>query len=719
MQLITFGQMHIANSEFAKTKHLLLLTYLAVEGTKKRFELAELFWEGMREELTSKGERKDLQNLSVTLSQIRKQVGKEFIENGQHKGELQTSIPCDAKEFLKAFKENNYKQVWEIYKGPFLHDVEHIMKFHAFDNLYLWIMSMREHFAKMAQRTLLELAKQALALENFEEVGRFAELAHNLPAAPPLEPDMLSEINQLLLAGGSRLAAKTSKAVDKFLEDAELSEEALKLFLVLSLQDKADFGAARAALKISAKVASSALEELLLAGLVGGGSEVRAPDIAQNYLDEHPALRLPLLLDLASTTPKEQALGVYQKIYHYDNTFGGLGYLQKAKAAYLAKAWQVADQQEFQEVTKLLKDIREAEARLDVDPDPEVRFLEAYALERMAHHNEVLNLLIDSNLKVVPRLLAIKATSLMRLGNQEEAEQHAQTALEQADDSKEGRWAKALALNCLGNVAYNIGNSEEAISFWKQAGTYWHLIGEKHRQVGTLNNIANVLYRVGSSFEEICTVYNEALELLDECENTTFQKAHVFINLGATSIEWNKLSEAENYYLEALNVLKDEELLGSALSQVAILYFNLGEYYASQNSLDNAKAYLQQAMDASLKSGDTITQAYVLAEIARLKQSPELMYTSLEIFIANDAQPELETYKPIYETILKDQLFNKLSQNQFSAVRSHAAQLKSFYSKQNHKGESKVKRFLDSTDKMLQALHTNIESELNSLVKTI
>ena len=98
---------------------------------------------------------------------------------------------------------------------------------------------------------------------------------------------------------------------------------------------------ARVALKMSAKKASNALEELVLTGLVGGGAEVRAPDIANNYLDEKPALRLPLLLDLASATPIEKALSVYQKIYQLDNTFGGIGFLQKAKAAYLLKAWQI------------------------------------------------------------------------------------------------------------------------------------------------------------------------------------------------------------------------------------------------------------------------------------------------------------------------------------------------------------------------------------------
>ena len=44
VQLVTLGQLHIVDCEFTKTKNLLLLTYLALEGTKKRHELAELFW---------------------------------------------------------------------------------------------------------------------------------------------------------------------------------------------------------------------------------------------------------------------------------------------------------------------------------------------------------------------------------------------------------------------------------------------------------------------------------------------------------------------------------------------------------------------------------------------------------------------------------------------------------------------------------------------------
>ena len=95
---------------------------------------------------------------------------------------------------------------------------------------------------KWLKKALIELAKQALNKKDFERVGSFAELAHDLPAAPPLEPDMLSQINHLLLSGGSRLAAKTNKAVDTFLEEAELSNDALRLFLALSLQEKADFG---------------------------------------------------------------------------------------------------------------------------------------------------------------------------------------------------------------------------------------------------------------------------------------------------------------------------------------------------------------------------------------------------------------------------------------------------------------------------------------------
>ena len=62
MLLVTLGKLHVTDSDLAKTKHLLLLTYLALEGPKKRYELAELFWEDMKDQLTAKGERKDLQN---------------------------------------------------------------------------------------------------------------------------------------------------------------------------------------------------------------------------------------------------------------------------------------------------------------------------------------------------------------------------------------------------------------------------------------------------------------------------------------------------------------------------------------------------------------------------------------------------------------------------------------------------------------------------------
>lgn len=715
MHLVTFGKLYITNSDLAKTKHLLLLTYLALEGAKKRYEIAEVFWEDMKDQLTAKGERKDLQNLSVTLAQIRKYIGKESIQKGQHKGELQTIIPCDAKNFLTAFNNTNYQKVWSLYQGSFLYDIEHIIKFQVFDTLYLWIMSTRENFAKMAQKALIELAKQALAQKDFEKVGNFAELAYNLPAAPPLEPDALSEINYLLLSGGSRLAAKTSKTVSKFLEESELSKDGLRLFLALSLQEKVDFGVARAALKLSAKSASKALEELILAGLVGGGAEVRATNIAENYLDERPTLRLPLLLDLASATPKEEAFSIYKKIYQLDNTFGGIGFLQKARVTYLLKAWQLARKQEFQKVAQILKDIRAAEVRLDLEPDLEVRFLEAYSLERGANYKEILDLIKDPNVEAVPRLLALKATSLMRLGNQKKAQKLAQVALEKADDSKEGRWARALALQCLGNIAYNIGNSEHAISLWKQAETYWSLLKEKHRQVGILNNIANAMAQAKTPLQDIVDIYNEALELLDKCDNVAVQKSNILINLGFSYSEHKQFDKVEKYYLKALNLLQDEQLLDKALHQVAILHLNLGALYLNhQNIPDIARAAscLKMAITTSLKSGATNCQAISLAELAILKESPELMHTALEILEANNSKPELEIYRQDYEKLLKKQLVDNLSQNRFSVFQHYSKQLLLFYQKQNYSDEKKLSCFLDKVDRAFNTFKLNIEKEI-------
>ncbi len=710
------GQLQIVDCEFTRTKHLLLLTYLALEGARKRHQLAELFWEGLKEEKTNKGERRDLHNLSTTLSQIRKYVGKDSIENGENKGEIQTPIPCDSNEFLKAFKTGEYEQAWSLYQGAFLHDIEHAFKFHAFDTLYLWIMNMRERFAQMAQKTLIELAKCALEKEDFEKVRYSAELAHDLPAAPPLEPAMLSQITSLLLAGGSPLAAKTSKAVDEFLEEADLSEEALKLFLILSLQEKADFGVARVALKVSAKEASKALEELVLVKLVGGGSEVLALDVAQNYLDDHPALLLPLLLDLASVTLKDDAFSVYQRIYKHDKTFGGLGYLQKAKIVYLIRARQLAEEQDFQEVAKVLKDIREAEERLDVDPDLEVRFLEIYAFERMAYFQEALRLFEGINFENTPKLLALKAILLMRLGRQQEAQELSQVALEQADDSEEGYWGKALALNCLGNVAYNVGNSEEAASLWRQTATYWQLLDEKLRYIGTLNNLANAVAQAGLPFEEIKAIYDEAIELLDEYKANAFQKAQVLLNLGLTYFEWDKLDEAEKCYLEALSLLGSEQLFDKALHQIAILHINLGELYIDKSNIESAKVHLQQAINSSLKSGRRISQAYALAELARLRQSPKLMQTALEIFESNGATPEVETYQSKYEAILKNQLKIKLSQQQFSSVKRLSKQLRLVYKQQqdNEKAQ-KIEHFFNCADQVLGPLQLSLEKQLEDL----
>ena len=715
MKLLTFGKLLITERDLVKTKHLLLIAYLALEGTKERHKLAELFWEDMRGQLTTEGRRKDLKNLSVTLAQIRKLVSKEVIQDGENKGELKTPISCDAKEFLVAFNSKNHQKAWSLYQGTFLYDIEHIIKFQAFDTLYLWIMDMRESLAKVAQKTLIELAKQALEQKNFKEVGSFAELAYDLPAAPTLEPDMLSQINHLLLVGGNRLIAKTSKAINEFLEEAQLSEEALKLFLVLSLQEKADFEVARVALKLSSKEATNALEELVATELVDADVVVRAQEIAKNYFDEKPALRLPLLLDLASVTPKEKAFSVYQKVHQFDNTFGGLGFLQKARSAYLVKAWHLANKQEFQEVVKILKDIREAETKLDIEPDLEVRFLEVYALEHIANYGEMLDLLSSARFETVPRLLALKATSLMRLGSQDEGKKLAQKALEKAEDNQEGYWAKVLALNCLGNVAYNVGKPEEAISLWTRAGTYWDLLENKHRQVDTLNNIANAKARAEAPFEEIVATYNEALRLLSKCNNVANQKVHLLINLGATYVEWHKPDKAEKYYLEALNLLMSEELLEYALSQVGILYFNLGELYASQRKFVCAENYLRKAMQASLRSGDTITQAYTLVELARLKSSPELMYIALEVFAANNAEPELEIYKPTYESLLKEQLLNSFSQDRFLALRHYTKQLDLFYQHQETSDIKKANYLLNKLDEAFYTFKYNLEGELEWL----
>ena len=65
MRLLTLGGLSLQDTSFRRTKPLLLLAYLALEGPQERRYLAELFWPGESDPMNS---------LSAALTKLRKGV---------------------------------------------------------------------------------------------------------------------------------------------------------------------------------------------------------------------------------------------------------------------------------------------------------------------------------------------------------------------------------------------------------------------------------------------------------------------------------------------------------------------------------------------------------------------------------------------------------------------------------------------------------------------
>jgi tetratricopeptide (TPR) repeat protein len=201
MRLKTLGGLVLGNSNFTRVKPLILLSYLAVEGSKDRRYLSEFFWSGASDGLNS---------LSRALSQFRKDAPGAVEADEQR---VWTNVESDVQEFLNALESKNYFQAVELYKGPFLEGA-YLQDWG--EELEEWIYGTREDLATRAQEALLQLAEDDAARGRFAESSKNAERAFELSGAPAPEPEGLSRYYALLIAGNSPLATKVKEEADGY-----------------------------------------------------------------------------------------------------------------------------------------------------------------------------------------------------------------------------------------------------------------------------------------------------------------------------------------------------------------------------------------------------------------------------------------------------------------------------------------------------------------------
>jgi DNA-binding SARP family transcriptional activator len=215
MLLRTLGGLSLEGSSLKRPKPLLLLSYLALEGSKDRKHLSELFWPGAASSMSS---------LRTALRQLRQSAP------GVLEGEEQLSarVACDAKELLQAVERGELETSREAYRGPFLKGF-YLEELGV--ELEEWIYATREFIAARVREGLLKLAEKRAATGRVAEAARLGEEAYWLSGAPEPDPEHFSRVYRLLVAGGSSRASEVKEEAESFGLELDITSEKARVSL--------------------------------------------------------------------------------------------------------------------------------------------------------------------------------------------------------------------------------------------------------------------------------------------------------------------------------------------------------------------------------------------------------------------------------------------------------------------------------------------------------
>jgi predicted ATPase/DNA-binding SARP family transcriptional activator len=222
MRLRTLGRLELEGSGLNRPKPLLLLCYLALEGTQERRHLAELFWPASANALKS---------LSMALTRLR-QGAPGVVEADQV--ELRAEVASDVEEFQRALEQKHYQQAIELYQGPFL---QGFPPQELGPELEEWLYHTREKLASQVREALLRSAEARAAKGELAAAAEHAAEAYALRGAPPLEPPELERLYTLLRAADSAVAAEVAAEAEEYGLTVTVSVEEARTRLGLPTDD--------------------------------------------------------------------------------------------------------------------------------------------------------------------------------------------------------------------------------------------------------------------------------------------------------------------------------------------------------------------------------------------------------------------------------------------------------------------------------------------------
>jgi tetratricopeptide (TPR) repeat protein len=323
MRLRTLGGVVLEGSNFTRIKPLLLLSFLAVEGSKDRRYLSEFFWPGASDGLNS---------LSRALSQLRKDAPGAIDADEQR---VWTAVPCDTQEFLEALDSKNIEKSVTLYQGAFL-DGAYLQDWG--EELEEWVYAKRELFASYAQEALLSLAEDDAARGRFAEAARRAEAAFTLSGAPIPEPENFPRYYALLVAGNSSLAVKLKEEADGYGISLKIKSEEAKGRLQVAFVGRE---------KEKAKLEKLAKGQWAwVSGSPGIGKTSLLRGLSGTYLPARSGLPYATLEPLLGSTIEDGEELMLRK-------------LSKLEGVWLLDPWEWMDQ-ESQKILRRLRDVRPA-----------------------------------------------------------------------------------------------------------------------------------------------------------------------------------------------------------------------------------------------------------------------------------------------------------------------------------------------------------------------
>ncbi len=216
MRLRTLGKLALEFVDFPRPKLLLLLAYLAIEGSKEKRHLYELFWSGASDPATS---------LRMALGQFRK-VAPDLVLTDERT--VSTKIAYDLTELQSIIAERNPNKLEAFYTGEFLQGFS-LPDWNA--ELEEWVYSTREFVTRAVRGVYLKAAEREAKQGMFSISVQYAQKAFLL-GKQDLPPEDLERLYPLLLAGDSSLCSEAKQQSKMFgLELSQTRAEAQARFV--------------------------------------------------------------------------------------------------------------------------------------------------------------------------------------------------------------------------------------------------------------------------------------------------------------------------------------------------------------------------------------------------------------------------------------------------------------------------------------------------------